>query len=154
MQAALQALDEVYVTVAEKRLPEKPKPDVADLELLEKALAFYQRFAEQNKSDTMVWPELMRAYHRVGQIRELLGDSREAERAYRQAVAIPEQVTPRKFAAILQFNRSVVYESLAGLLRESGRLPEAETAARGPPGVGAVRRARQHDTGLPGRDGV
>jgi hypothetical protein len=46
----LRALDEVYVSVSEKWLPTKPRPDPEDRELLERALSFYHAFPRFSSS--------------------------------------------------------------------------------------------------------
>src|SRR5262249_13165713 len=48
----------------------------------QKALDFYQRFAEQNKADTATRLEVCRAYRRVGDIQGFIGEHKAAQQAY------------------------------------------------------------------------
>ena len=78
----------MYTQVAEKWLAEQASLTPLQREFLEKALAFYERFAAEEGSDPQVRHEAIRALYRVGLIRERLGRHAEAEAAFRQVVAL------------------------------------------------------------------
>src|SRR5207249_1722627 len=54
LQLAMQTLDEIYLKVAEERFPRDPQRKKDEQELLEKALGFYEKFAQQNQGDPAV----------------------------------------------------------------------------------------------------
>jgi serine/threonine protein kinase/tetratricopeptide (TPR) repeat protein len=87
LQVALKALDGIYLQVAEERLPRDPRRKKEDTELLKKALDFYQQFAEQNDLDIPARLEVSRAYRRVGDIQEFVGENAAAQQAYEAAIA-------------------------------------------------------------------
>src|SRR5205823_9546278 len=72
-QLALEALDKVYLQVAEKQLPQKPRLEQSDRELLEQVLSFYERFAQENGEEPSAWRHVARASTRVGDISFTLG---------------------------------------------------------------------------------
>ncbi len=98
-------------------------------EFLKKVLAQHEAFAAAAADNVESQQNRAEGYFRVGHIRERLGELKEAESAYREAVAIhqqlaarfPKQPEFRQGWAISQNNRALVLLSL-------GRLPEAEKA--------------------------
>jgi tetratricopeptide (TPR) repeat protein len=80
------AVDQMLTQVAQQRLKDIPEMEPVRQALLQKALAFYQKFLDERGDDVTVRQETARAYRRVGDIQDLLGHSREAEDAYRQAL--------------------------------------------------------------------
>jgi eukaryotic-like serine/threonine-protein kinase len=80
-------VDEMYTGVADK-LDEQPQMDEYQREILEKALAFYERFALPQTRDAQMRLEAARAGMRVGGIRCRLGRIAAAEEAYRQALGV------------------------------------------------------------------
>jgi len=96
-------LDEVYVDAAEERLPQKPLLSKADRELLAKGLKFYEQFAHQNEGVVEARRHTAKAYLRVGSIRRMLGQHKEAERALRASEEnlriqeVRESPTERRF---------------------------------------------------------
>ncbi len=80
-------VDEMYTRVAEK-LDDQEQMDDYQREILEKALAFYERFALPQSRDPQVRLEAARAGLRVGGIRSRLGQTAAAEQADRQALEI------------------------------------------------------------------
>src|SRR5262249_49973703 len=98
---------------------------------LEKALAFYQRFADEYRDDPAFQYDRGVAYRRVGDIHRRMGRHEQALTAYGKAAPILEQLvaTPpgraeyvRELARIVN-NRGVV-------LKVTGRHPEAEADYR------------------------
>jgi serine/threonine protein kinase len=79
LDLALSALDEIYLKVAEERLPRDPARKQEYLDLLKRTLSFYERFARQNSSDPQVRKAQAKAHERAGAIRVLLGQMPEAE---------------------------------------------------------------------------
>jgi hypothetical protein len=57
-------------------------------ELLESALPFYEQFAQQEGDDPEQLAERGRAYYRLGQVRDLLGEGEKARSDFRQMEAI------------------------------------------------------------------
>jgi serine/threonine protein kinase/Tfp pilus assembly protein PilF len=93
LRLALKALDEIYLQVAEDRLPRDPARKKEDQELLKKALGFYQQFAEENSSQSPVRLEVTRAHRRAGDIQRFIGDHAAAQEAYRLALVPAQELT-------------------------------------------------------------
>jgi serine/threonine-protein kinase len=85
-QLARQAVDEMYTDVAEQWLEDRSDP--LQRKFLDRALAYYERFAEQNARDPAAIQERGRAYQRLGDVRRKLGRHNQAEDAYRKAIEI------------------------------------------------------------------
>ena len=80
-------VDEMYTGVADK-LEDQKQMDDFQREILEKALAFYERFAMPQSRDPQVRLEAGQAGLRVGMIRLQFGNFEAAEQAYRQAYLV------------------------------------------------------------------
>jgi serine/threonine protein kinase/tetratricopeptide (TPR) repeat protein len=87
---AWQAVDDMYVQVAQRWLRDQPHMTPVQEEFLRKALAFYQRFAAAEGGDPAVLAKTAQAHKRIGDIQNRLGQYALAEAAYRQAIAIIE----------------------------------------------------------------
>ncbi|APW60434.1 serine/threonine-protein kinase [Paludisphaera borealis] len=83
---ARRAVDEMYTEVAEKWFARQPRLTQVQREFLEKALAFYERFAAEEGDDSGVRLEAARAGLRTGTIQDKLGRPERAEAARRQAI--------------------------------------------------------------------
>jgi hypothetical protein len=66
MELSREALDRIYLRVAEDRFPRDPQREREDRELLAVALDFYERFARENQGERTAQAEVAHAYHRVG----------------------------------------------------------------------------------------
>jgi tetratricopeptide (TPR) repeat protein len=88
LEVAYQVLDQIYLDLAENRLPRERQLGPEDRRLLEKALTFYQHFTRQNDTDPRVRERTAKAYLRVGAIQEKLGQSQVAGATYRKALAL------------------------------------------------------------------
>jgi serine/threonine protein kinase/tetratricopeptide (TPR) repeat protein len=121
LQLALKALDNIYLQVAEERLPRDPQRKKEDTELLKKALEFYQRFAQQNSSDTPARLEVSRAQRRAGDIQRFVGDYAAARQAYITAVARAQDLGA-EFPGESQYSYelAVCHNALAEELMETG----------------------------------
>lgn len=115
---ALQAFEELFATVAQRRPVPTFGPVEADDEdeplppvtvspemaaLLQNVLKFYDQFAAANAHDPRIRKEAARAYRRVGDLHQRLGDWRQAEKAYEGALALYRQLSqesshPTEFA--------------------------------------------------------
>jgi tetratricopeptide (TPR) repeat protein/tRNA A-37 threonylcarbamoyl transferase component Bud32 len=89
---ARQAVDDMYVQVAERWLSSEPHQDPLQREFLEKALHVYEELAREDSTDPAVQRQRALAYVRVGQIYAALGRRREAEPAFWQAIRIQEEL--------------------------------------------------------------
>jgi tetratricopeptide (TPR) repeat protein len=88
LEVAYQVLDQIYLDLAENRLPRERQLGPEDRRLLEKALTFYQHFARQNNTDRRVREKTAKACLRVGAIQDKLGQYEKARDAYRQALTL------------------------------------------------------------------
>jgi len=131
LQFARQAVDEMYVQVAEKWLSQQDAMTPLQKQFLARALAVYQRLATEENDDPEVRFEATKAQMRVGQIQEKLEQYAEAEATFRQALELfqrllrenPDEPHYRKQFALAQ-------DSLGRLLSVTGQLPEAERQLR------------------------
>jgi tetratricopeptide (TPR) repeat protein len=89
---ALEALDAIYLRVAENQFPRDPRREKEDRELLDKALAFYEKFAQENEQQREVWGEVARAHLRVGDIHLALGRYAEGAQGFERAISLYEQL--------------------------------------------------------------
>lgn len=79
--------DEDATAEGESNLEDPPPVSEREVALLEDLLRFYDEFAKRNADDEATRVDVARAFHRVGRIQSSLGRSREAEQAYRSALA-------------------------------------------------------------------
>ena len=91
---ARQAVDDMYVQVAEKWLADEPKLHPIQREFLQKALGFYQNAALREADSFDVQTEIADAYRRVGELQIKLGDESASERAIDEAI--------RRYESLLQ----------------------------------------------------
>jgi tetratricopeptide (TPR) repeat protein len=136
LKLALQALDEVFIRPAEdevltrqreSQLPLAPALlERVDRDLLQKGLAFYEKFAQANSANTLLQGESGKAYQRAGYLHLILGQQDKAEAAYRKAMAILERLT-EEFPADAEHRRLLLnaYHWLGQILKRTGRAQEA-----------------------------
>jgi serine/threonine protein kinase/Flp pilus assembly protein TadD len=129
LDLALQALDEIYLQVANKRMPRDPERLKEDQELLRRALHFYETFIERNEGNPRVGRETARAHGYVGNIYQRLENYTEAEKAYRRALehyeglGIDPASEPELYARF-----AAVSNDLGYVLQHTNRFAEAEQA--------------------------
>lgn len=96
---ARDAVEEMLAKVGEERLANVPGMDPVRRQLLEKALAFYEKFAARHSDQAETQFDTARANRRVGAIYALLGDKDKAQMALSQArhrlVQLQDRVGPR-----------------------------------------------------------
>jgi serine/threonine protein kinase len=117
---ALEAVDQLLAEVAHIDLAGVPHMEQRRRNLLLKAVRFYQDFLDQRGDDPTVRQHAGRVYSRLGDIREMLNEDGEAERAYDRALALLEE--PGELARAHN-NRGV-------LLKKRGNFAPAELALR------------------------
>jgi len=119
-------VDEMYTGVADK-LDDQNQMDDYQREILEKALAFYERFALPQSSAPQVRLEAARAGLRVGAIRKRLGNIEAAEQAYRQSLAVLRGLVSDHPADVVDCDQlAAAHFRLGIVLSEERRWPEAE----------------------------
>jgi eukaryotic-like serine/threonine-protein kinase len=140
---ALRAFEEISVQVA--RRPASRSPDLGDesapagppvvspevAALLNNLLKFYDRFGESNHAEPRLQREIARAYQRVGDLQERLGQFEKAETAYRRALALyEEQASASPGEADCTYQTASIQNELGLVLQATGRYVEAEQAYR------------------------
>jgi serine/threonine-protein kinase len=126
-QDARRAVDDYYTRVSENKLLGVPGLEPLRRDLLEAALTYYQKFAEENRSDPKVRADLATAYFRLATITELIGSKRKAHDFYRKTIALFEQLVREKNAADLWLRRlGVCCNDFALSLMETGQVKTAE----------------------------
>jgi serine/threonine protein kinase/tetratricopeptide (TPR) repeat protein len=105
-QEARDAVDEM-TQVAEKQLVNVPGTEKVRGELLQKAQIFYQRFVQEEISnDPGVRQEMGRAYKRLADIHQMLGEFKQAEQAFGEAIAIFEALSG-EFPTVHEYRRDL-----------------------------------------------
>jgi serine/threonine-protein kinase len=119
-------VDEMYTGVADK-LEDQKEMDGYQREILEKALAFYERFALPQSRDPQVLLEAARAGLRVGAIRLRLGNIAAAEQADQQALGVLSRlVVDHPADAAYRDALAQAHQDMGEILRDEERGPAAE----------------------------
>jgi eukaryotic-like serine/threonine-protein kinase len=92
LRKARDAVDRMLTRVSEQRLKDIPQVEPIQRALLEDALEFYRDFARQAHDDPEVLLETSRAYRRLGQTYQFFGRIDEAERCFREAIALQDNL--------------------------------------------------------------
>jgi serine/threonine-protein kinase len=130
-QRTRKALDEMSSQVIEDWLTRRGQLEPAQRAFLEKALAYYEAFAEESGHTEEVRHSVADAHLRVGKIRYRLGQHSEAEPAHRRALELYARLAddfPAEPGYRLELAQS--HNNLAMLLRDTGRPKETEAAVR------------------------
>jgi len=105
-QKAREAVDEM-TRVAEEQLVNVAGAEQVRRDLLEKAQIFYRDFVEEEISnDPRVRQEMGRAYKRLADIHQMLGEFKQAEQAFRQAIDI-FGVLSAEFPSVPEYRRDL-----------------------------------------------
>jgi serine/threonine protein kinase/Flp pilus assembly protein TadD len=124
---ARRAVDQMFTRVAQTWLARQPHLEPLQREFLQEALAFYQEFADEKGDDADTLRATAKAFARVGDIQQKLGESAAAKTAYDEAIArfgrlaarYPQQAELREELAICHVQRG-------NLERAGQRLQEAQ----------------------------
>jgi serine/threonine protein kinase/tetratricopeptide (TPR) repeat protein len=126
LRLSLESLDEIYTKLALQRLAQRPDLKGLQREYLQRALAFYQRFAQENSDDPTVRFETAKAFHRVGDIQDELGHAQEAIDALKQARSLYEVIlADAKADADPKMRLGLCLNKLGAVLTSMGRFQEA-----------------------------
>jgi serine/threonine protein kinase/tetratricopeptide (TPR) repeat protein len=126
LHQALRVLDDIYLQVAEDRVPRDLQQEQQEHELLKNALGFYQKFADENSTDPEVALEVIRANRRIGDIQWLVGQHEGARKAYAAAMEKAEGLAKGPDAQPEYVHElAVCHNSVGDLLRETGELEPA-----------------------------
>jgi serine/threonine-protein kinase len=124
---ARQAVEDYLAKVTENKRLKEADFHALRKELLQAALPFYEQFVRQTKNDPALRADQGRAYERLGQVRQLLGEMEPALANYREMQAIFEELT-QLHPEIADYHQSLgqAYYHLGEALQKLGRLGEAE----------------------------
>ncbi len=123
------AVDNLFTGVAGD-LAEVPGAENVRHELLDQALAYYQKFAAQGASDPAVCAETASAHYRCGQISEQLGDDAAAYAAYEQASRLWSALRAERPEHELLRPLGLCENNLGLIEFRRGRHPQAEAHLR------------------------
>jgi tetratricopeptide (TPR) repeat protein len=128
-QKARDAVDQMLAEVGHKWLANVPQMEPVRRKLLERALAFYEGFLEERGTDPALRWEAGRAYRRVGDIRDLLGEYERAEQAYAAALEVLGGLVAER-PADPDYRQELArsHNGLGVLLQDTGRDRAAEGA--------------------------
>ena len=131
LKSALGAVDQMLTRIGDVTLVNVPQMEPVRRELLQDALRFYQKFLSQEANNAVIRSELAIAYRRMGTIQSLLGQRKEAEESYRQALTLGEQLlaeSPGDPATL--DNLADTHQDLGAFHFDSVRWSQAETALK------------------------
>ncbi len=130
-QKAREAVDKILTWVAEKQLADMPHMVRVRRKVLEEALRFYQGFLEEKGNEPEVRYETGRAYDRVGNIYEMLGEDEKAEDAYRESLKLLIELR-KSFPAEARYRQGEAraWQGLGILFKKTGKIDQAEEAYR------------------------
>ncbi len=94
--------------------------------VLQDALKFYDRFAEQNASNPQLQRDTAKVHRRVGDIYERLGEYGKAEQAYKRSLAILDSKQVDDDDATLAMDRASTRNQLGLAMYATSRFDEAE----------------------------
>ena len=92
LREARNTVDQLLTRFAFEQLDGVPYMEKVRLELLKHASRVYEGFAQLESDDPELRLEEVRARRRLGKVYEMLGDSKEAEQAFRSAAAIAKKL--------------------------------------------------------------
>ena len=128
---AMTALGLMTDEMVEHQLARNPTLTEANKEFLRKVIKHFEGFAAITANDADSRAIRAEGYARVGRMRHRLGELKEAEAAYRDALAIQKQLAA-EFPTRPDYRQNLArsHNNLGVLLRDTGRLKEAEAAYR------------------------
>lgn len=125
--AANDAVEYMLTRTAKRDLRLVPQMEAVRLDLLERALLFYDGFLTQKGGDHALRRRTAQAWHNVAGIRRDMGKPAEAETAALEAIRRFEELIPLQPDSVdLHSYLSEGRNRLAALLARSGRIEEAE----------------------------
>ena len=121
-----EAVDRYYVTISENQLLNTPGMTSLRKELLGEALEYYTGFVRRHQQDAAAAEELRKAYVRIGNVQDQLGEMAAARNAYERAlelVSLPasNEVDARRN----RLHQAMMHRKLARLDRRSNDLGAA-----------------------------
>jgi tetratricopeptide (TPR) repeat protein len=125
------ALDETASLVIERLLPRrKENLEPAHMEFLRYALGYYREFAEEVGVSQQDRSGVAKAYFWVGRILQCLGQYKEAEEAYRRAIADNKRLANDFPHQTVEYRDELAnwYTNLGMLLQDARQLKDAEGA--------------------------
>jgi tetratricopeptide (TPR) repeat protein/tRNA A-37 threonylcarbamoyl transferase component Bud32 len=124
---AREALDAMSSQVIDDWLAKQKELTASQKRFLERALASYEEFAQDTGQDEEARAGVAAAYFRVGNIRQRLGQLKEAEEAYRTSQERYARLA-HDFPAVPEYRQNLAnsHNNLGVLLKNTGRLKEAE----------------------------
>ncbi len=128
---ARRAVDEMYTEVAEQWLAQQAALEPVQRTFLQKALDYYQRFADEQSTDPKFRLKTAAAYRRIGVIQRRLGRTAESESAHRRGLAVLENLTV-EFPAAPEYRSELARSltNLGALLSGLDRRQDTEQAFR------------------------
>jgi tetratricopeptide (TPR) repeat protein len=125
------AVDDMYTRVAEEWLAQQPQLEPIQREFLQKALKFYEGFAQEGGTDPSIRFETATAYRRVADIQYRLGSAADAERSFKQALDRLQKLAD-EFPEVPAYRQSLgeSLRNLAELQSNTARYSIAETNLR------------------------
>jgi tetratricopeptide (TPR) repeat protein len=145
-ESARSAVDEMLTSVGQQRLAYEPRMEKVRRDLLTKALHFQERFLKEKSDDPEIRDETGRAYARVGDIQEMLGEHEAAEQSYDAGRTFLAELNA-EFPTNARYSQDLAtcVNNLGQLLKSAGRTPEAEQALREALGLRQKLTDEQHD---------
>ncbi|MBY0524394.1 MAG: protein kinase [Gemmataceae bacterium] len=128
-QMARQAVNEMLGEVGHVDLAYIPQMEATRRKLLQRALAFHQKFLDANSVDPLTRQQAGQAYLQVGEIQQMLGTYAEAQQSFAAAARLFQQLAAgNSDPAAFQRDEAKAYFHRAEALRALNQLGDAEKA--------------------------
>jgi serine/threonine protein kinase len=127
---AREAVDTWFTGVAQEWLDDEPHLEPTQEKFLRKALEAYEVFAQEQGEDPEVRHRAGLANLHLGQVQLKLGQSRQAEKSFRAALALLESVAGGQIPLRWQIDRAASQTELVRALLGQQKLERAEAASR------------------------
>ncbi|QEG02884.1 Serine/threonine-protein kinase PknB [Stieleria maiorica] len=122
---SLNVIHEMVTSYASDSLEHVPQMQTARRELLHRALSLYERLSQSRPSNPQLWNQYARTRYRIALLHSLLGETHEAQLAFRDAIAVLDsliEASPDDMDLQVQWARS------HAMLGETLRITNPETA--------------------------
>ncbi|MEM7204901.1 MAG: serine/threonine-protein kinase [Planctomycetota bacterium] len=129
LMRAREALDDIYIWLADEQLADEPAMEATRHQLLERASAFYDQFRRLADGDVGLRREAALAESRLGRIVGMLGERERAVGHHRRALAQLEELV-RERPADAELAVAAAETQLAMALSSSNNTGEAKSRAR------------------------
>ncbi|WP_182866071.1 serine/threonine-protein kinase [Rhodopirellula sp. JC639] len=122
---SLDVIHEMVTSYASDSLEHVPQMQTARRELLHRALSFYERLSLSRPTNPQLWNQYARTRYRIALLHSLLGETQQAQLAFRDAIAVLDSLIE---ASPLDIDLKVQWARSHAMLGETLRITDPESA--------------------------